>query len=101
VVTSLVIPASRRTARSPYSNCLFYRGVNCKACIERCPAGSITEKGHDKNKCLQYLSDIGYASTFLNDSYDNDKSVAGCGLCQTKVPCEFQNPTKKMKRKPE
>jgi epoxyqueuosine reductase QueG len=101
VVTSLVIPASRRTAKSPYSNCLFYLGVNCKACIERCPAGAITEKGHDKNKCLQYLSDIGYASTFLNDSYDNDKSVAGCGLCQTKVPCEFQNPTKKIKRKPE
>ena len=100
VVTSLVIPTSRRTARSPYSNCLFYRGVNCRACIERCPAGAITDKGHDKNKCLQYLTEIGYASTFLNDSYDNDKSVAGCGLCQTKVPCEFQNPTKKMNRKP-
>ncbi len=101
VVTSLILPASRRTARSPYSNCLFYLGVNCRACMERCPAGAITEKGHDKNKCQQYLRDIGYSAALLKDGYDNDKSVAGCGLCQTKVPCEFQNPTNKMKKKTE
>ena len=100
VVTSLVIPASRRTAKNPYSNCLFYVGVKCRACMERCPAGAITDKGHDKFKCWQYLDDIGYASTLSGDNYDNDVSVAGCGLCQTKVPCEFQNPTKKMNGKP-
>jgi len=99
VVTSLIIPASRRTAKSPYANCLFYAGVKCKACIERCPAGAITDKGHDKFRCLQYLDEIGYASTLLGDNYDNDVSVAGCGLCQTKVPCEFKNPTKRMKGK--
>jgi epoxyqueuosine reductase QueG len=101
VVTSLIIPASSRTAKSPYSNCLFYAGVKCRVCIERCPAGAITDKGHDKFKCWQYLDEIGYASTLSADNYDNDMSVAGCGLCQTKVPCEFQNPTKKMKGKPE
>jgi epoxyqueuosine reductase QueG len=102
VVTSLVLPASPRTATSPYSNCLFYVGVNCRACIDRCPAGAITETGHDKIKCRQYLLDIGYSvKAFLRDGYDNDKSVAGCGLCQTKVPCEFQNPTKKLKKKTE
>ena len=26
------------------------------------------------------------------NNYDNDKTIVGCGLCQTKVPCEFQNP---------
>lgn len=101
VVTSLILPASRRTAKSPYSNCLFYLGVNCRACIERCPAGAINEKGHNKNKCQQYLNDIGYSPALLRNGYDNDKSVAGCGLCQTKVPCEFRNPTKTMKKKPE
>ena len=50
VVTSLILPASPREAKSPYSNCLFYVGVNCKACISRCPARAITEKGHDKKK---------------------------------------------------
>ena len=102
VVTSLVLPASLRTATSPYSNCLFYVDGSCKACIERCPAGAITEKGHDKTKCRQYLRAIGYSSeAFKKDGYDNDTSVAGCGLCQTDVPCEFQNPTKKLKKKTE
>ncbi|MFC2045062.1 hypothetical protein ACFLUH_00075 [Chloroflexota bacterium] len=99
VVTNLAIPASRRTASSPYSNCLFYAGVNCRACIDRCPAGAISEKGHDKNKCQQYF-EIGYSET-LKGGYDNEKSIAGCGLCQTKVPCEFQNPTNKLNRKME
>ena len=99
VVTSLVLPTSSRTASSPYSNCLFYVGVNCRACIERCPAGAIDEKGHDKNKCRQYLHDIGYSRESFKDGYDNEKSIAGCGLCQTKVPCEFQNPTNKPKSK--
>ena len=101
VVTSLVLPTSPRTANSPYSNCLFYVGVNCRACIDRCPAGAINERGHDKNKCQQYLRDIGYSTESLKDGYDNEKSVAGCGLYQTKVPCEFQNPTNKLKKKTE
>lgn len=99
VVTSLVLPASPRTANSPYSNCLFYLGIECRACIKRCPAGAITEKGHDKNKCSQYLRDIGYLAQTLKDGYDNERSVAGCGLCQTKVPCEFQNPAARLKGK--
>ncbi len=96
VVTDLVLPVSPRTAKDPYSNCLFYVDGSCIACIERCPAGAITEKGHDKIKCQAYLRDtLGYSTDALKDGYDNDKSVAGCGLCQTKVPCEFQNPTRK------
>ncbi|MFC1983658.1 epoxyqueuosine reductase [Chloroflexota bacterium] len=98
VVTSLMLPASPRTATSPYSNCLFYAGVSCKACSNRCPAEAISENGHDKIKCQTYLSNIGYAAS---QEYDNDTSVAGCGLCQTKVPCESQNPTRKLKRKRE
>ena len=101
VVTNVVLSASPRTAESPYSNCLFYVGVSCNACIKRCPAGAITEQGHDKIKCLAYLRSIGYSAEALKDGYKNDTSVAGCGLCQTKVPCEFQNPTKKLKKKTE
>jgi len=101
VVTSLVLPVSPRKATGPYSNCLFHIGVSCRACIDRCPAGAITEKGHDKNKCQQYLHDIGYSRKSLKDGYDNEKSVVGCGFCQTKVPCEHENPTKKLKKKPE
>ncbi len=99
VVSNIVLPVSRRTAKSPYSNCLFYMGVDCKSCINRCPAGAITEKGHDKNKCQQYMHEIGYDPAKIKDSYDNDKTLIGCGLCQTKVPCEFQNPAKKLKNR--
>ncbi len=99
VVTSLELPASPRTAEGPYSNCLFYVGVSCDACIKRCPAGAISEQGHDKLKCQQYMRDFGYNTEALKDGYNNDTSIAGCGLCQTKVPCEFQNPTRKLKKK--
>ena len=53
--------------KGPYSNCLFYVGVNCNACIKRCPAGAITEQGHDKIKCQAYLRGIGYSSEALKD----------------------------------
>lgn len=98
VVTNLVLPKSPREALNPYSNCLFFQGINCRACIKRCPAGAIKEKGHDKIGCQQYQCDFGYNDVALKDGYDNDKSVAGCGLCQTKVPCEFENPVKRLKK---
>ncbi len=100
VVTDLVLPASPRIAKDHYSNCLFYVDGSCQACIARCPAGAITEEGHDKIKCQAYLRDsIGYSAAALKDGYDNDKSVAGCGLCQTKVPCEYRIPAKIGKKK--
>jgi epoxyqueuosine reductase QueG len=98
VVTSLELPASPRTAKGPYTYCLFYVNEKCRACIERCPAEAITEKGHDKAKCGQRLRDIGYSPDKLKSGYDIDKSVSGCGLCQVKVPCEAVNPTKKLKK---
>ncbi|HEY42146.1 MAG TPA: epoxyqueuosine reductase [Dehalococcoidia bacterium] len=92
VVTDLPLPASRRTYADHYSNCLFYVDGSCRACIERCPAGAISEQGHDKLKCMGYLRNIGYLP--MPDAYDDEKSVAGCGLCQTKVPCEYGIPVK-------
>jgi len=95
VVTSLALPASPRTTDSPYSNCLFYLGGNCRACIDRCPAGAITKMGHDKNKCQQYLDSRNFSPRVLSkDGYDNDSSTIGCGLCQTNVPCESRNPAR-------
>ena len=96
VVTDLVLPASPRTARDHYANCLFYVDGSCKACIVRCPGEAITEEGHDKIKCQSYQrQDIGY----LLKEYD--VGVAGCGLCQVKVPCEFRNPTRERRKKAE
>ena len=101
VVTSLELPSSPRTVTGPYANCLFYANEKCGVCIERCPAGAISEKGHDKTKCGEYLRDIGYRPEELKDGYNLEKSVAGCGLCQTGVPCEAVNPTNKLQKRVE
>jgi len=94
VVTDLALPASPRKAKNPYSNCLFYVDGSCKACIARCPGGAISEEGHDKLRCFDYQrKEIGY----LLKEYE--VGVAGCGLCQTKVPCEFRIPKKKTGKK--
>jgi len=90
-ITDLVLPVSPRTAKNPYSNCLFYINGKCKACIARCPVGAISENGHDKIKCLDKL--------YLSEKYKVEASA--CGLCQTKVPCEFRNPTKNLKKEAE
>jgi len=92
VVTDLALPASPRTAESPYANCLFYTNGSCNACITRCPAGAITERGHDRLKCREYMQSN---RPYLMEKYD--VGVVGCGLCQTKVPCEFRNPVGKTK----
>ena len=91
VITDMALPATPRTATGPYDNCLYYFDGSCKACVERCPAGAITEEGHSKPKCQEYLRDLGYSP---RNEYKDDTSVAGCGLCQTKVPCEYQVPEK-------
>lgn len=87
VVTTLPLKPTARTALQPYGNCLFYHDKSCRICIDRCPAGAISEKGHDKARCEEYLyHEIG----FVREKYGVE--VAGCGLCQTGVPCEFDNP---------
>ncbi len=92
VVTDMPLPANPRTAETPYSNCLFYVNKECRDCISRCPAGAITEQGHDKIKCRKYMYD---EIAYIKQKYGVD--VQGCGLCQTKVPCEFRNPVEKSK----
>jgi len=89
VVTDLELPPSPRVAKDPYSNCLFYVDGSCTACITRCPAGAISESGHDKIKCFEHMQE-----PELLKEYQVGK--LGCGLCQTKVPCEYRNPTKKV-----
>ena len=92
VVVDLKLPPSPRTAKTAYSNCLYYVNKSCKACIARCPAGAITEAGHDKIKCSNYQDiDLKYIKA------DYQVGSGSCGLCQTGVACEYKNPTGKLK----
>lgn len=88
VVTDLGVPPSPRSYPHHLANCLFYVDGSCRRCIERCPGDAISEKGHDKHKCFSILFEEqkpwlegAHGAGYIGD-------YAGCGLCQTKVPCE-------------
>ena len=88
VVTDLVLKPSEKPFPHHQANCLFYFNGSCMACARRCPAGAITAKGHDKDKCYEYT----YLRVGPTKKTEYDVQIAGCGLCQTKVPCEFEIP---------
>lgn len=94
VVTDLPLSPTRRSLPDHRYNCLFYREGRCGACIGRCPTGAISRKGHDKMKCRSYVYDE--APRAVGESYGVPH--VGCGLCQTKVPCEWRVPPGKASR---
>jgi epoxyqueuosine reductase QueG len=96
IVTSAAITPTPRAYTDRRGHCLFFRDGSCRRCAERCPAGAISEAGHDKVKCRDYVvtgqlealkrlgREEGYMGRYL-----------ACGLCQTKVPCESGIPPAK------
>ncbi len=90
IVTDAAFLPSERRGEGYQSNCLFYAKSTCGKCIKRCPASAITEDGHDKNLCRRYS----YGVVLDNVGEKYGVEVAGCGLCQTAVPCESINPVK-------
>ena len=93
IVTDLPLPASQRPYKNHLSNCLFYRNGSCRRCIQRCPAGAISEKGHDKIKCLEYLFNGTKSALQEMGRYEGYLGYyPACGMCQTKVPCESMIP---------
>ena len=87
VIARIDIPPSARPYEDHNAYCLFYTKGTCGDCIRRCPAGAISEAGHDKTRCSEYLRGTRryVESTFGFEGY-------GCGLCQTGVPCESRIP---------
>ncbi len=81
----------------PYANhqayCLFHAQGVCAKCAARCPAGAITKAGHDKVRCKAYIRQE--AMPFIAANYGFEGK--GCGLCQTKVPCESRIPVREEK----
>ena len=78
---------SPRRAVDIHRGCPFFRDGSCKACAKRCPAGAITEEGHDKNVCSVYVFN---QIPVIKEHYDIE--IYACGLCQTGVPCERSIP---------
>ena len=90
VVTLLKLTPSEKKYRHYRENCLQFRNEKCGKCIRRCPAGAITEKGHDKDKCYDYLRSE--PLVLKRAGYGLQNPPPSCGLCQTEVPCEFEIP---------
>jgi ferredoxin len=90
VVTLLKLTPKEKKYNYYKENCLFFKDGKCGKCIARCPAGAITEKGHNKDKCREYFTSEPLQVRWLEYGLQNLPSA--CGLCQTGVPCEFQIP---------
>jgi len=88
VITDLVLPPSPRTAPDYRHNCLWHREGSCGLCIGRCPVAAISHAGHDKKTCREYV--YGAVPAAVAELYGVTQT--GCGLCQTRVPCEAQIP---------
>jgi epoxyqueuosine reductase QueG len=88
VVTDLVLSPSPRTEKGHANNCLYYRDGSCGACIGRCPVGAISFAGHDKERCRTHVYETIPAA--VGETYGVPQT--GCGLCQTRVPCESSIP---------
>jgi epoxyqueuosine reductase len=98
VVTNLKLEPSTRPYPHHLSNCLFYAMGKCGKCIDRCPGGAISEKGHDKLKCFEILYKT--QKPWLEGTHGQGYigKYAGCGLCQTGVPCENHIPVPESKK---
>lgn len=93
VVCDVPIVSTSRNIKDYRENCLFAREGTCGMCIKRCPAGAISESGHDKAKCGAYLN-TGMPN-LIKEQGRTEKFVGGyvgCGFCQTGVPCEGRIP---------
>lgn len=68
--------------------CLWYAKGTCEACARRCPVDAISNKGHDKDKCFNYIQDV--AAPYAQMSFGTEATP--CGLCQVRIPCEDRIP---------
>jgi len=84
VAATTELPVAPRPYNDHHAYCLFYTTGGCRACIERCPVGAITEHGHDKRLCRDHVHQT--AKAHVKEYYGFDGY--GCGLCQAGVPCE-------------
>ena len=88
VVVNKQLPVSIRRYNTHTDNCPFFFDRSCAVCIDRCPAGAITIEGHNRYLCQTYMRDhIGH----IRERFGVE--IAGCGLCQTGVPCEASIPS--------
>jgi ferredoxin len=93
IIVEADIPPTPRRYSGPSDYCLHFNGGACMACVDRCPVGSVSEEGRDKQACAHRL-DVDTAG-FVEREYGF--KGYGCGLCQTRVPCESAIPVRSLR----
>lgn len=83
VIANVYLEPTLRPYEDHNAYCLFHQKGTCGECIERCPIGAISEKGHDKYICSSYVN---MTRKYVPKHYGFDGY--GCGFCQTGVRCE-------------
>ena len=89
---SFVTDAEVRISDRPDSEfCLHKNHQSCKACIEKCANGSLTQDSYDRHLC--------YEMCLKNAKiYKNEGLADVCGKCSCGVPCSSINPASRLKR---
>lgn len=82
VIVNQPLPSPQRKG-DIYRYCQFFQDGGCKVCVQRCPAGAISEEGHDKQRCSEFVFK---QAAMIREKYHIE--IYACGLCQTNVPCE-------------
>ncbi|MCO5382124.1 MAG: epoxyqueuosine reductase [Methanosarcina barkeri] len=62
--------------------CRYKKGEKCLVCVDRCPAGALSTRGLDKEKCFRLLQENANAFPELNQH--------ACGKCAT-GPCALKS----------
>ncbi len=88
VVVKMNLAATPRSYEGHQDWCLWYAKGSCGACMKRCPVDAITDEGHDKPKCFDYIRNV--TTPYVRDHYGT--GATPCGLCQVKIPCESRSP---------
>lgn len=90
VVSRIDLPMTKRVYGEDHQAwCLWYARGTCGACVKRCPVGVITaSEGHDKQACFNYIRET--TAPYATQKYGT--GATSCGLCQVKIPCEYQVP---------
>lgn len=88
VIAGIPLKPTARKYKKYNEYCLYYKNGGCLQCVKRCPAKAISEKGHDKEKCLEYQTKV--ISRHNREKYGIE--LRYCGICQFGVPCESQIP---------
>jgi ferredoxin len=96
VIARMAAEPTPRPYTDHHAFCLHFAAGRCGKCAQRCPAGAISEAGHDKEKCKAYIR--GTMAPYVRD-HQLGVEVNSCGLCQTGVPCEAGIPVKEWRER--